>query len=351
MPLVVFLLASSANAVPPAESLLIDEVACQNIARAPTLTGRNYLIVPPQHRVTPFPVIDIRRLFEAGEADKTKLAKQSLAEDNPILCTPKAPGVLDRDGGTWKPADGLIARLTGRPDDECRGAIVMGYDNAKEGGAFEVMKSRARSPKDDSFFWVRYGDFDQFCGCAVEVVGNRGTEKSPLAGSVRFENAAGAVMPPRGQGRVHQLEQAYKSGTQFRVLVTSHGPAYVYVLASDLSGEIHPVFPQKGDSAYLAYRENHVAIPDGASYLHLDDRAGTDYFLTLYSTRKLDVSQLVRQMQAARGDLVSRLQVALAADLVPEAAVQYTSSEEVAFTAKSAERAVVPLIIEIRHVP
>ncbi len=295
--------------------------------------------------------MDVRRLFDKNDADRVTLVKQSLAEDNPIFCTLNTLGVFDRAGGTWKPADSLIARLTSRKQDDCRGAILVGYDNARDGGAFEAMKSCRSSSNDERFFWVRYADFERLCGCAVEIVGNRGADKSPLAGSVRLEESSGMAMRLRGQGRLHQLERAYKSGTQFRVLVSSNGPAYVYVLASDLTGDIHPVFPPDGSSAYLAYRENRVAIPDATSYLRLDERPGTDYFVALYSTRKLDVPQLIHQMRGASGDLSSRLQAALAQDLMPEAAVQYTSSEEVALAATSADRAVVPVIVEIRHVP
>ena len=347
----VLLFAASATALPPGDSLQMDDAACESIVRAPPLVGRSYVIVPPQHRARSFPVMDVRRLFDKNEADKTALVKQSLAEDNPIFCTLKTFGVLDRSGGAWKPADSLIARLTGRNKDDCRGAILIGYDNARDGGAFEVMKSCKGSSSDERFFWVRYADFERFCGCAVEIVGNRGADKSPVAGSVRLEESSGAVMRLRGQGRLQQMERAYKSGTQFRVLVSSNGPAYVYVLASDLSGDIHAVFPPDGSSAYLAYRENRVAIPDATSYLRLDERPGTDYFIALYSTRKLDVPQLIRQIRGASGDLTARLQAALAQDLVPEAAVQYTSSDEVALAATSADRPVVPVIVEIRHVP
>jgi len=134
------------------------------------------------------------------------------------------------------------------------------------------------------------------------------------------------------------------------VLMSSDGPAYVYLLASDLTWDIDRVFPDTGDSPYLAYRDTHIAVPAGTTYLRLDDRPGTDYFLALYSLRKLDFSTLVQQMQAAQGDLLARLRAVLVQDLVPEGEVRYTSSDDIAFSAPTTTGSVVAVIVEIHHV-
>jgi hypothetical protein len=124
----------------------------------------------------------------------------------------------------------------------------------------------------------------------------------------------------------------------------------VYLLASDLTWEIDRVFPDTGDSPHLAYRDNHIAIPAGTTYLRLDDRPGTDYFLALYSLRKLDFSTLLQRMQGEQGDLLARLRAVLPQDLVPETEVRYGSADDISFSAQSTTGSVVAVIVALQHV-
>jgi len=334
------------------QGLRLDEGLCASVPL--TLANRDYLIVPPRHKAGSFPVADVRRAFDTGERDKAKIVKKSIADENPVLFLMLAPTSAEIEGGLWKPLpEGARRKTVSRPENECRGSMIaVGYDDAKYGGAFEVMRSCGTDNRAESFFWLRYEDFDRYCSCAVEVIGNRGATMKPveLSGALRFEDASGMVLPAQRQGRVHRLEGAYPSATRFRVIVTSNGPAYVYVFASDLSGKISPLFPMDGSSAYLASQENHVTIPDEKEYLHLDNRPGTDYFCALYSTRKLDFSTLIHQVEGKQGELLSRLEAVLGKDLVPESAVRYTAAGVVGFTTQSPDRSVVPVIIEIHHV-
>jgi hypothetical protein len=330
----------------------IDDATCVNIPRAPTLIRSDYLAVPSSHQAKAFPVAEVRCLFDTAKLQTASLVKKSIAEDFPVLAAWKPPGVSAVVGDVWK-AGTAAAHPAGARYDACGGnVIVVGYDDAKFGGAFEVMKSCGTAKDRDSFFWIRYDDFDKLSTSGVELVGRRARATSPavIAGRLRLEDASGAAMAMQGQGRTYQLSRPYSSGTQFRLLMSSNGPAYVYLVTSDLTWQIDRVFPDTGDSPHLAYRDNHIMIPAGTTYLRLDDRPGTDYFLALYSLRELDFSTLLQRMQGGQGDLLARLLPVLAKDLVPEAEVRYASADDIAFTAPTTTGSVVAIIVEIRHV-
>jgi hypothetical protein len=300
----------------------------------------------------PLPVADLRRLLAGAEPNKTKLVRKSLAEENPVVCTGGGLGAYPVVEGVWRPSPGSASDgTTGARTAECGTMVAVGYDDLRFGGAFEIMNGCATDSDADRFFWVLYNDFDRFCGCAVEVVGRRasGGKAVELSGSVRFQNEAGEPMPMQSDGHLYRLERPYASGARFRVLVTSDGPAYVYVLASDLTRKVYRLFPGDGGSAHLAYRENELAIPNEEEYLQLDERPGTDYFCVLYSTRRLDFSALVRRMERAPGDFSARVQAALGEQSIPQTDVRYALTGDVAFSTRSSRGSVTSILIEIPH--
>ena len=46
---------------------------------------------------------------------------------------------------------------------------VIGYDDSKYGGAFEVINSWGRQYGNDGFMWIRYEDFAEFTRYAFEL--------------------------------------------------------------------------------------------------------------------------------------------------------------------------------------
>jgi hypothetical protein len=337
---------------PAGVALQADDAACLNIPRAPTLMPSDYLGVPSSHQAKAFPVAELRCLFDTAKSQTASLVRKSIAEDFPVLAAWSPPTASAVVGTLWKAGTSTAHSARAR-HDPCGGSvIVVGYDDTKFGGAFEVMKTCGKGKDGDSFFWIRYDDFDKFSTSAVELVGRRDSATNPavIAGRLRFEDASGATMATEGHGRTYQLTRPYSSGTQFRVLMSSDGPVYVYLLASDLTWEIDRVFPDTGDSPHLAYRDNHIAIPAGTTYLRLDDRPGTDYFLALYSLRKLDFSALLQRMQGEQGDLLARLRAVLPQDLVPETEVRYGSADDISFSAQSTTGSVVAVIVALQHV-
>jgi hypothetical protein len=338
---VVLLMVSLAGAAPRGAAG-IDGSVCESIPFAPVLISKDYASLPARHSARSVTVTGARRLLDEGALTITTVVKKSIAQGNPVLFTTTTQA-FETGGGLWALSGGKGTRAAG-------GAMVaVGYDDAQHGGAFEVMTSGGADG--DGFFWIRYEDFDRYCHCAVEVVGGDGSPANAgkLSGALRFEHASGVVMHAQRYGQVHRLQRAYPTGTRFRILVASNGPAYVYLFASDVTRKVYPIFPSDGATPHLAYQKNDIAIPGEAKYLQLDDRPGTDSFCALYSTKQLDFGRLVRQVEEAKGDFVTRVQTAIGEDLIPLNEIRYPSAGTITFTADRGEKSAAFLVVEMEH--
>lgn len=123
----------------------------------------------------------------------------------------------------------------------------------------------------------------------------------------------------------------------------------MYLFASDVTRKIYPLFPTEGGTPHLAYRKNDVATPGETKYLQLDDRPGTDSFCALYSTKKLDFGGLIRRVEEAKGDFVTRVQTALGDDLIPLDEIRYAAAGTIAFSGESPGRSAAFLVVEMEH--
>ncbi|MEN9610658.1 MAG: hypothetical protein RLZZ628_1472 [Bacteroidota bacterium] len=182
-----------------------------------------------------------------------------------------------------------------------------------------------------------------------------------FSGKLSLMSSTGAAMlaqpiKTRGQFVVSALDKAnyrlknpVKSGDRYRILLSNNEPAYVYVLASDLTHNVSILFPHEANiSPALTYKSNHVALPDEAHWIELDNTIGTDYTCVLYSKENLDIQSIQNQVKEGSGTFRERLDKALKDKLVDEKNVVRLENE-IGFSAKSDGKSVVGFILEMKH--
>ncbi len=302
-----------------------------------------------EEKAKKFKIQNYKRIFDSSAPDKVTLAKKSLAENKPIIigmqcCT---ESFLNAKGKTFwelQPSD--------NPNPNGGHALtVIGYDDEKFGGAFELMNSWGTTWGKEGFIWFSYDDFERYCFEAYEMTAGV-TEMNQLAGEVHLNLSAGEEMKTYYKGRgTYETVNPYHSGTLFRMYISNEAPAYVYAFGSDLSKQNYKVFPHHdGISAYLGYKANNIAIPNEDYFVQLDNRVGTDYFCVLYSAERLNLDQIFLKMEQAEGDFRERLDQALGSKLVTAQEVSYDINGQISFKGISRTRSVVPLIISINHI-
>lgn len=241
---------------------------------------------------------------------------------------------------------------------------VVGYDDSKYGGAFQLMNSWGKEWGTDGFAWVRYKDYNKYCGSAVELYLNPATTEKPVttkpttvsknqfAGSVSLRLSTGetlkATLTTSDGIKCYRVTQSLISGTRYRIYLGNKQPGYVYVFSSDQQNNVAVNFPTDSQtSAALTYASNDIALPGEKSWLELDDTCGTDYLCVLYSKYSVDISSLLNYMKTAKGTFYQKVQSGFNNYLCPQGDIKY-DARNITFSAYSS-KAMVPVLIEFKH--
>lgn len=357
-----------------------------------------------------FRISDYQILFLPKEQDanvKIDAVRKAVSEGYPVTICFKVMKSFYRSPAIWrKQADD--DGPTGQHG--MHAMCVVGYDEGVAGGAFRVLNSWGTGWADKGYVWIPYKEFAECTIGAFQAYFHRAepvppvppptpvpvpptppkptpappkpapTPPSPpkpappapkpapvatlLQGSVSFVMNNGQPMPAsRVSTRnlvvvddtaaedlvAYRMDKAYASGTRFRFLIQTNTEAYIYAFATDLSGKVNKILPFDDKMSPHVGPNSVVAFPSESKVVKMDDNPGTDYLLLLYSTQKLDPSEIARVMSATSGGLSGKIRAALGDKLVDKGLVKY-SADQIGFSLDQyARNAVVPLMVELTH--
>lgn len=293
---------------------------------------------------------DYARIFGTTTQNRFKIevSKKSLAEGKPIVIGMKCPESFTSAKGVWRPTEDPNGNFGGHA------MCIIGYDDNKYGGAFEVMNSWGSWWGNKGFMWIKYEDYANFVKYGFEIIPNQKAKPptiSDLSGALRLELTSGNAMTATLRGTSYQMNRPYRSGTSFRIYISNNEPAYVYAIGTDLSHKTYPIFPyEKGISAALTYSQNDVALPDENHYIKMDNTKGKDYICVLYSKNALNMDDIRRRIEASTGTFQQRVQKVMGSKMVDFNNVNYSERGKIGFSAISKGKSVVALILEMRHI-
>ena len=292
-------------------------------------------------------IIEYRVIANRETEKKSPFIKKSLAEGNPVVIAFDCPNSFMTAKQVLKPEANEYKEF-----NRGHGMVVIGYDDSKFGGSFEVMNSWGTYWGNDGFIRVKYSDMDFFCKYAFELLDkkNASGKKYDLSGSIVFRESNGNEMTATHNGKYYVMDKSYSSGTLFQVYVSNNEPAYVYALGTDKSFKVEKLFPYTDKMiAYLPYTKNDVAIPDEDSYTMIDSAAGSSYYCFLYSVKPLQIENIITAIESGKGDMNDRLAEALKAESIDVTKIEYDGSTKIVFKANSGGKAVIPVLVEIPH--
>ena len=293
-------------------------------------------------------IIEYRDITYGQKENKVKVIKKSLSQMHPVIIALDCPPSFNNAKEVLK-VDSSEIKYWGRG----HGIAVIGFDDNKFGGAFELLNSWGTSWGKNGYLWIKYSDFNFFCQYAFELIDKTSPDpnKSDLSGTLAFRENTGAEMNSKFVNGYFKMNQSYPAGTLFELRIANNEPAYVYSFSSDLSYKTYKIFPFNSRMvAYLPYSHNNLAIPDEDSYNMLDENAGTSYYCFLYSKEKLDIDNIMTAIESSKGSFADRVFNVLKDKLVSKENIDYKGSNKISFNAKSRGKSVVPVIVEINHV-
>ena len=306
-------------------------------------------------KATAYRIKGFSRLWGRSGRNKHVATRRALANGNPVVIGMMVgEGFMRHRGeGLWQPSS---AERSGLRDDTLGGhaMAVIGYDDTRNGGAFEVVNSWDTSWGNKGFFWISYEDFNDFVFEGYEVLP---PDPPPpprvvdMAGRARMLHISGDTLDVRRNSDGYALRQPLPSGARFRVEASSRFNGALYVVGGDATGDYVHLFP-RGDRVTPFTHSGTTMLLPGPTEQHftrLNDTVGTDHYVLLYAQQPLDPEVVAERMARASGDVRARLRSALGDRLLPAKEMDLLS-DRIGFEAASGDADVAAVVLTIDHV-
>ena len=275
--------------------------------------------------------------------------KQNLAQGAPVVIGMQVGGsfmsrMLGQD--IWIPT---------RSDYSMRGfsghaMTVIGYDDNKRGGAFQIMNSWGEDWGNRGIAWVRYPDFEHFVKEAYGLYPMGSAEEyDPNKLSVEFglyKPDANATLSLSKEGdRTFRTIAPVRIGDKFKILVANSIECYIYVFGEETDGSSYVLFPYtEKHSPYCGIVGTRLFPKDYS--MVADDLGNRDRIAVVVSKKELNFSQLNAAINASSASTYAgKLDQALGNEQIQN--VQFKTGQTVAFEADASSRNIVGMIIEI----
>lgn len=225
---------------------------------------------------------------------------------------------------------------------------VIGYDDYKEGGAFQIMNSWGPEWGKNGVAWVPYNVFDKF---VVEAYGvyPMGSIDKPLGNTLNATfglvmNDGAKAIPIRQTGQ-HTFEttSSIAKGTRFKIQVSNSQECYTYVFALNADRKSEVLFPYTPKhSPYCGITGTRLFPKD---YSMEVDQSGTQDEMAIVLTKTpLDYAALNTAFNAGNGDFAKRIEQALQGKAKQ---TQFTAGQVIGFSTELQQNDAVFMVIAI----
>jgi len=219
---------------------------------------------------------------------------------------------------------------------------VIGYDDRKFGGAFQIMNSWTPKWGNNGVAWVRYGDFKNY---VKEAYGIDPLPKRSDVANIPLECTIGLVNNDGGKNiqlklngdNTFQTVSPIKTGTRFKMSIKNATECYIYIFGQETDGSSYVLFPylKKGEtvskhSPYCGIT-GYRLFPRSES-MEADTIGNRDYIAIVVSKDELDYNNLNNKISSAAGSSYSeKVNKAVRDILIPSAKFNNTNDGSIYF--------------------
>ncbi len=262
-------------------------------------------VYPPQNvfpKALPYKIQDAVELFNnygmstSLDNEDVYKVKKSIYEGNPVVVSLYCPASFDQAKDSWDPYEPkteINGRMHGR-----HAITVIGYDDLKYSGAFEIMNSWGTNWGNQGFTWIRYSDFKKYIYSGVELIKFdkfiTPVENAQYGGMIKLTDLTDReYVVQQVSPSYYKLVNNLTTNDRFRIYATSSKPANVYIIGADLEKHVNVLFPNKPEiSPALNYSSATIALPDENHHIRLGNTKGTDYLIILYAKNDIDINDM-----------------------------------------------------------
>lgn len=190
---------------------------------------------------------------------------------------------------------------------------VIGYDDRKDGGAFEILNSWGKDWGNNGVGFVKYADFKHFTKEAY------GLNPMPLSGAAAtadnvlecniglVEGTSKKYIPIQVKsGNTFQTTTPIAKGTTFKMEIKNSSACYIYVLGMETDGSSYVLFPYPSkENASVSKFSPYCGItgyrlfPRGMS-MQADNVGNKDFMAVVVSKDSMNVFDLNKSVNASR---------------------------------------------------
>lgn len=236
--------------------------------------------------------------------------KEHLSHDAPVVIGMLVGGSFMQDmmgKEIWEPTSDDYSLMGFGGHALC----IIGYDDRKAGGAFEIMNSWGPEWGKNGIAWIRYNDFKRF---AREAYGVNPLVKTGAAVVNQLSCNIGLVDANTKQyipltlasDNIFETTNPIAKGTGFKIEIKNNTECYVYVLGKETDGSSYVLFPYplKDDPTKTKFSPycgitGYRLFPKGMK-LQADSIGNKDYMAVVMSKSPLNVFELNKRVNNNR---------------------------------------------------
>jgi len=227
---------------------------------------------------------------------------------------------------------------------------VIGYDDSKYGGAFQIMNSWGQDWGNNGIGWVRYADFRQYVREAygIDPLPRRSAVANiPLEctiGLVRNDNKQYISLRNTGDN-IFETISPIRAGTRFKIEVANATECYIYIFGEETDGSSYVLFPYSPKHSPYCGITGYRLFPRAQS-LEADDKGIRDQIAIVVSKNELDYQSLNRAISRGSGTgYAGKVEEALREKIIQSVRFNSTGEGTIHFKADSRNNEAVATIV------
>lgn len=268
----------------PFDDFKYDETTCAN---EPSSTQKR--------AASPYKIKGYNRLTKGGYDYKVDMEgiRQNIAQGAPVVIGMQVGGSFMSSmygKSDWKPtsSDKGLRGFSGHA------MSVIGYDDNRSGGSFQIMNSWGADWGNDGICWVTYTDFEYFVKEAygLSPMGKASTDDNKLA--VKFgmvdKESRRSIPLKRVQQNIYRTQKPMSKGQRFKLEVTNSLACNIYIITEELDGTSTVLFPYEKYSPYCGIVGTRL-FPNEQS-LYPDEDGNLDRFAIIVAKDEIDITAI-----------------------------------------------------------
>ena len=297
------------------------------------------------------------RLTNDNEAINIRAIKEHLSKDAPVVIGMMVGQSFMQDmmgQELWRPTNMDESQMGMGGHAMC----VIGYDDRKFGGAFQIMNSWTPKWGNDGVAWVKYGDFKNY---VREAYGIDPLPKRSDVANIPLECSIGLVdndgkknIPLRvAGGNLFQTTTPIRKGTRFKMSIQNATECYIYVFGMETDNSSYVLFPYLKSGETVSKHSPYCGItgyrlfPKSQS-MEADSIGNRDFIAIVASKEELDYNALNQAIsRSGRPDYLGKVNEALQSIMIKSARFNNANDGSIYFKVDANSNKAVACVVAI----